>query len=84
MTNDGPMFELVECMCDTCGKTAVGRNFMDIAIAPPAGWFVRGKVVLDEVVGEVEQWFYCSETCCTQIDGAARMLAESAGQDDEP
>ena len=51
---------------------------MGIAISPPAGWFVHGRVALDHIVGAVEQWFYCSEKCARKIDAATEALGEIA------
>lgn len=69
----------VECTCDSCGKKAMGRVFLGIALSPPKGWFVHGHVALDEIVGDVEQWLYCSEECAAKIDEAAAALSEIAG-----
>lgn len=68
----------IECTCDGCGKKGTGRVFFGVAISPPRGWFVHGRIALDDVVGDVEQWFYCSEECATKIDDAVVALAEIA------
>ena len=68
-----------ECICDGCGKTAIGASFLGCyALSPPAGWFVHGKVALDATVGPVEQWLYCSEACAAKIDESTMALAELA------
>jgi hypothetical protein len=71
--------EALDCVCDGCGTRGAGCVFMGIALRPPAGWFVYGKVALgDDAVGPVEQWLYCSEKCAAGIDEATQALASVA------
>ena len=67
-----------ECVCDTCGAVAMGRVFLGIALSPPAGWFVHGKIAMDEIIGDVDQFLYCSEKCAAPRSTAASATSTPA------
>ncbi len=72
------------CKCDSCGKDADAFVFLGVAIQPPSGWFVYGKVndgeepLGDGEYGAVSQFLFCSAECAGKIIDGASALVEIA------